>query len=90
MSTFENQFLLEEKNKALGELACIADCLQLATVYMAQGDFKRAALHVDSITRSLKVLDKLKSNKIHREKEIEDALHELSNLGVEIHYLKMR
>lgn len=86
---FEKYFLPEDKEKALNELACVADCLQLTMLYMANGDFNNANHHIENVSRSLKVLEELKAKKVQREMDIEDALVELSDLGVDVHYMKM-
>lgn len=87
--TFENNFLEEDKEKALNELACIGDCLQLSMVYMLRGDFKRATLHIENTVRSLGALDQLKNNKCQWEESVDELLHELSDLGVDINYIKV-
>ena len=86
---FESHFLAEDQEKALKELVCIADCLQLSINYIFKGDYEKANLHLENASRSVKALERLKENKADREGQNEDLLAELNDLGVDIHYLKL-
>ncbi|MCU9614122.1 hypothetical protein OEV98_11175 [Caldibacillus lycopersici] len=82
-------FLIEDQEAALKELVCIADCLQLMTMRIQKGQFNAARLHIEDIDRSLQELAILKNNRLQRKSDIDVLFEELSDLGVDVHYVSV-
>jgi len=84
----EVHFLTKDREQSLKELECIAYCMARMTHFFEIGNFKNARLYAENILRSTKELEKMSQAKKRRDEDVNDLIHELQDLGVNVVLLK--
>ena len=85
----EKNFLAEDQDSALKELLCIVECMELMSRRILSGDFEQAKVYIEHIRRSVESLEQMKQDKFQRDSTIEELLMDLSDLGVDVHVLRL-